>query len=63
MDEFLPDYMVSHPKQQHSSHCNCKLDTVLKKFMAYFKVPYMHINDEVEEIPHNLSMADLKVKK
>jgi len=35
---------------------------VLKKFTAYLKVLYMHRNDKPEEIPENLSMADLKVR-
>jgi hypothetical protein len=34
---------------------------MLKKFTAYSKVMYMHRNDEPEEIPKNLSMADLKL--
>jgi hypothetical protein len=32
---------------------------MLKKFTAHLKVLYMHRNDE---IPKNLSMADLKVR-
>jgi len=49
MDEFLPDYMVSHPKQQHSSYWNCEVGTMLKKFRVYLKVMYMHRNEEPEE--------------
>jgi len=30
MDEFLPDYTVSHPKQQYSSHSNCEVGKVFK---------------------------------
>jgi len=51
MDEFLPDNTVSHPKQQHSSQWNCELGTILKKFIAYLKVMYMHMNDKPEEKP------------
>jgi hypothetical protein len=35
---------------------------MFKKYTAYLKVLYMHRNDEPEEIPKNLSMADLKVR-
>jgi hypothetical protein len=34
----------------------------LKKFTAYLKVMYMHMNVETEEIPENLSMADMQVR-
>jgi len=30
--------------------------------MAHLKMIHMHRNDEPEEIPKNLSMADLKVR-
>jgi len=53
---------MSHPKQQHFSHLNCEVGSVFKKFTAYLKVMYMHRNDRPEEIPVNLSMADLKVR-
>jgi hypothetical protein len=41
---------------------NCEVGTMLKKFPAHFMVMYMHMNDEPEEIPKNLSMAHLKIR-
>jgi hypothetical protein len=35
---------------------------MLKTFTAYLKVVYTHRYDVPEEIPKNLSMADLKVR-
>jgi hypothetical protein len=34
---------------------NCAVGTMLKKFIAYLKVMYMHRNDVPEEIPKNLT--------
>ena len=48
MDEFLPDYTVSHYKQQHSRHCNCEVGTILKKIHSIFEVLYTHMNDKPE---------------